>query len=132
MWINLVCMKTTESKPVGRPPKFSDPETFDMLVDLYQASRLSMEKPMNIVDFALFVGFSSKSQVYTYRSDPRFKESVERALAIIEEGHVDRVNRGAADRGNIFLLKASYGYEDKQVVEVQPMTVHIHGKDADL
>lgn len=100
------------------------------MVDLYVASREAMKKPMNIVDFSLFLGFSSKSSVYKYRENEIFRESMDRALTIIEEGHVHRVNIGYADRGNIFLLKASYGYQDKQVVEVQPMTVVIEGKDA--
>jgi hypothetical protein len=119
---------------MGRPPVIDTPEQFDLMVDLYVLDRTAIGKPFNIVDLALYLGLSSKDRFYEQanRKDHDFSRSVARAKAIVEEGHVDRVNRGIAHQGNMFLLKASYGYQEKTVIEVEPMTVNIEGKDSQL
>lgn len=117
---------------MARPPLFKDPNELEAMISLYEAQRKAEKKPMNVTDLALFLGFSSRQSLYDYKAREEFSGLLTRALTMVEEGHVDRVNRGIADKGNSFLLKAMFNFQEVQKVQVEPMTVNIEGKDAQL
>jgi hypothetical protein len=110
------------------------PDEFDMLVDLYRADCVANDDPLSVVGLALFMGFSSKQTIYNYKEheDGLFKDSVDRALSMVEKQHYDKVVKGECHQGNTFLLRSVYGYQDKQVIQVEPMKVEINGLDAEL
>lgn len=117
---------------MARPRIIDDPEVFDMLVDLYVLDCKENNRPLSIPGLCLALGFTGKTTFYQYGERDEFKASVERAKSLIEQQYVENVTVGKADRGNIFLLKAVYKYEDRNVVEVAPMTINIDGKDSKL
>ena len=117
---------------MARPRVIESPELFDMLVDCYVADCTEEKKPMSVVGLSLFMGLNSKHGFYGYGEREEFADSVERAKSFVEQQHYDNTTVGRAVNGNTFLLKAVYGYQDKQVIQMDPMTVTINGKDADL
>lgn len=124
---------TDQKKPkVGRPLAFDRADEIYGLTEMYVTSRAAMKKPMNVIDYALFLGFNSKQKLYEYAQREEFHDALTQGLSIVEEGHVDRVARGLADRGNQFLLKAHYQYTETHKVEHEGMTVIIQGKDSQL
>lgn len=115
---------------MARPLKFKTPEEFDLMVDLYQAHCVEQRRYMTIPGLALFLGFACKQSLYDYQQKEEFSESVKRARALIEDATVN-VAMGTSGGGPIFILK-NMGYTDKQTVQIDPITVNISGKDADL
>jgi len=105
---------------MGRPRTIKSPEEFDMLVDAYIHECRMTREPVNTVDLALYLGFNSKTSLYDYGTNKGFEEftaSVKRARALVEASYLRRTLKGEG-AGPIFLLKASYNYVDRQVVDV--------------
>ena len=115
---------------MARPRTIQSPDEFDMLVDLYVAHSKEENEPLCITGLCLYLGFCSKSSLGDYGEREEFSASVKRARLLVENSYVkSTLNGGGA--GPIFLLKASYNYVDKQVVEATgTLTVKIEGKDA--
>jgi hypothetical protein len=106
--------------PNGRPRTIKTPEEFDNLVDAYVVACHMNDQPMDTVNMCLFLGFNSTQSLYDYGSRKGFEDfaaSVKRARFIVEGSYNQLALKGGG-AGPIFLLKASYGYVDKQVVDV--------------
>lgn len=144
--------KSPEQKnPVGRPRKFSTPEEFDALVDLYILSCQDPEKPkaITLTGMVLALGFSSKDTLYEYQKIPEFTDSVKRARLLVEQEYENRLILAGNPSAHIFALK-NFGWTDKQPTyldelqakklerelqigddgEVQPAVVNVGVKDA--
>ena len=117
---------------MARPRLIKSPEEFDLLVDLYVADCAEKGEPVCSTGLCLALGFCSKSSLGDYEEREEFSASVKRAKMIVEHNYVKSTLKGGG-AGPIFLLKASYGYVDKQTVEqTGKVTVNIEGKDAQL
>jgi hypothetical protein len=125
-WVlNSLCMIAGMAKP-----KFTNPDDFDFLVDMYMEDCKAHDKAMTHVGLALALGFSCRQSLYDYQAKELFTDSVKRARAMIEDWTVNKAlksNSAAA----IFMLK-NMGYTDKQTVVLDPITIHISGSDAKL
>ena len=105
---------------MGRPRTIQTPEIFDRLVDEYVTESHLMNEPMSITDLTLYLGFNDVGSLSDYGNRKGFEDfapSVKRARLIVENDYVRAVRMGAG-AGTIFLLKASYKYVDKQVVDL--------------
>ena len=114
----------------GRPPKYTDPGTFDMMVDLYVAACDDKKEPLTIPGLALFLGFSCRQSLYEYQEKEEFTDSIKRARSLVE---ADMIRRGLATGGAmpIFILK-NMGYSDRQTTQIDPIKIVIEGSDARL
>lgn len=115
----------------GRPPKYDDPkeleakieEYFDYIqgeegeetyindqgIEVFKWKR-EPERP-TVTGLALFIGFSHKGTLYEYAKKEEFKDSIKRALSLVERSYefmLDSKTYGGA----IFALK-NMGWKDK-------------------
>lgn len=109
----------------GRPPKWTDPESFDKEVDNYFAST---EQP-TWTGLALHLGFESRQSLQDYKEKEGFSYSIKKALLRIEGQYEGIAVYGKMPTGAIFALK-NFGWKDKQEVEQsgkteQSLTVRI-------
>ncbi len=105
---------------MGRPRMIKSVEEFDRLVDEYIVDCKLNDEPLRVTGLVLFMGFASVSSLDDYGRRPGFEEftaSVKRARLLVEDSYVKRAINGEG-AGPIFLLKASYGYVDRQTVDM--------------
>ena len=67
------------------------------------------------------LGFSSRQSLTDYAKKPEFSDSVANARLAIEESYEQILPTSV--HGAIFALKAIYGWQDKQVVELETVTM---------
>ena len=106
---------------VGRPRIIQTPEEFDALVDSYVGEVQASEGKvtMCLTGLCLFLGFASTSSFDNYgkrEGFEGFRRSVKRARMVVRHSYEQSAMSGGG-AGPIFLLKASYGYQDKVQVE---------------
>ena len=116
----------------GRPPKFTDPDILDDMVDGYIAECEVSEEPLTITGLALYLGFSDKCSLYDYQKKDEFSHSIKRARTLVENGYEKRLGEGA---GSIFALK-NFGWTDRQDLNLSgqvgvSFNMGFNGKDGD-
>jgi hypothetical protein len=115
---------------MGRPRKFNDPATFDLMVDLYVIDCHERGVPLTIPDLALYLGFADRHSLYDYQDREEFSHSVKRARSLVE-AYIVRYGLEGGGAMPIFLLK-NMGYTDKQEVQFDPVKIIIEGSDTKL
>ena len=124
--------KDAMSNPVGRPPKFTDPEKLEILVDDYfewikgeseeftdpvtgdtKERWARRPEPPTVTGLALHLGFNSKKSLYNYLEKPEFLHPIKKGLTQIEKYHEIKASYGDKCTGNIFILK-NFGWKDTQ------------------
>lgn len=97
---------------VGRPPMWTDPESFSNSVEEYFEDK---EITHTWTGLALHLGFESRKSLWEYGEKPEFSNSVKRALLRIEEIYERNLfNKNAA--GPIFALK-NFGWRDTKEIK---------------
>ena len=122
------------SGQLGRPRKYSNPETFDLMVDCYVAECELNEEPLTVTGLALYLGFCDRQSLYDYGKNEGFEAftcGVKRARQLVEHSYEVAMRKGEAPAGNIFGLK-NMGWKDKQEHEVKSQHIIIDGKAAKL
>jgi hypothetical protein len=108
---------THKGKKKGKP-KMLSPEEFDEKAEGYYASCIEKKEAPTIPGLAFHLGFSSRQSMYDYGKDGEYKECTDRAKLFIEAWLNKKVvSKEFFTPGQIFILKASFGYEDKQQIE---------------
>lgn len=116
---------------ISKRRKIKSPEEFDLLVDLYVLESIEHKDPLTITGLTLYLGFAAVDSLYDYGKRAGFEgyaRAVKRARLIVQNGYEKTVARGGQCAGSIFLLKASYGYNDKSGETVVPITINFEGK----
>lgn len=106
--------ETKPKHPGGRPPKFTDPNEFDRLVNEYLDDCVANEEPLTITGLTLHLGFCDKCSLYEYGQREGFEYSVKRARLLVENGYEKRLREGS---GVIFALK-NFGWSDSQNINL--------------
>ena len=118
------------SKTAGRKPKFKTPGEMELLIDNYAMECDDNGDPMTIVGMALYLGFASKQSLIDYQAKDEFAFVVKKGKSMVEARTLARAYKSNG-AGAIFYLK-NLGYSDRHTVEIEPVTVIIQGKDAEL
>lgn len=112
--------------PVGRPPKFTCPDTFDRLVESYF---IQENKPWTVTGVALWLDIN-KDTLVEYGKKPQYSATVKRARERIEQQLEQMLlTQGTNTVGIIFNLKNNFGWKDKQEVDISSekgFKVNIH------
>jgi hypothetical protein len=113
---------TEKKSNAGRPPKFTNVENMDKLIDKYFKSLIGVDSegkeysnPATITGLALALGFCDKCSLYDYSDKPEFSHSLKRARMMVECDYETRL-AGKASTGAIFALK-NFGWKDKVEVD---------------
>lgn len=119
-------------KRQGRPPKYTDPAEMALQIELYAAQCDAEGEPMTVVGMALFLGFCDTTSLLDYgaKDDEGFSSVIKKGKSMVEARALARAYKSNG-AGAIFYLK-NLGYSDKQQLTVDPITINITGKDADL
>lgn len=96
---------------MGRPAKWSDPESFDKAVEEY----FTDNSTPTWTGLALHLGFESRQSLEDYKKKEGFSYPIKKALAKIESEYEKRLF-GQNVAGAIFALK-NFGWRDKQEIE---------------
>lgn len=103
-------------RPAGQPPFYSDPEVMQAGIDEYFASiERDPGRRATIAGLAYHLGFASRQSLNDYEKDmgDKFAYIVKRAKLFIENNYAETcISSKAAPIGNIFMLKANFGYRD--------------------
>ena len=132
-------MPNEESSPVGRPPKYTNPEEMQHLIDLYYlACRVHQtDNPELLIDLSdedllvvndiedvvptisgLAYTLDMTTETFrTYGLDDQFSATVKRAKQRVEMSLEQRL-AGQAVTGSIFSLKNNFGWKDKTEQEI--------------
>ena len=117
-------MSKEESKPknpVGRPPVYTEPEEMQAVIDDYFETIKREGRVATVAGLAYHLGFASKQSLIDYETQMggKFSFTVKRAKLIIENKYVETcASSKAPPVGNIFLLKANFGYRDNLDVNI--------------
>lgn len=108
----------SESNPVGRPPKLTDPKWVEdkciqYFIDLMN---LPTPKPPTVTGLTLYLGLDAKSTLYEYAKKPEFSNPIKKAITTIEQYHEEAAAGGEKCVGNIFILK-NFGWKDTIATE---------------
>lgn len=101
----------SDTSNFGRPPKFTDPEEFQVLVDAYFEDCKVQDKVPTVNGLTLAVGFSSRQSLFDYAAKPDFMDTVKSAKTRLENEWEQRL-AGANATGTIFWLK-NQGWSDR-------------------
>jgi hypothetical protein len=125
------------ANPVGRPPKYTDPEVMQEQIDLYFKTEVGQDVmydregkqindkngepimktfPPTVSGLALFLGFCDRNSLYDYKQNEQFSRTVKRAIARIERFAEDQLFTSGKPTGAIFWMK-NHGWTDKQEIE---------------
>jgi hypothetical protein len=109
-------MAKKKKNPVGRPPKYADPELFDQRINEYFDSIIDEDgeykRAPTVTGLALSLGFVDRQSMYAYKGKEQFNYIVKRAISRIEEYHEQRAATESAVTGSIFVMK-NMGWKDK-------------------
>lgn len=110
----------TESRPVGRPPFYDNPEDLRKAIDEYFEGLIGNHP--TITGLALYLGFTSRQALINYQEKEEFVDTIKKAKLRIEESYEQALfNKNAA--GPIFALK-NFGWTDKREIEVKGTTIN--------
>jgi len=109
---------------------YSSPADIQIMVDLYFDDAVAAEDPVSIAGLAYALGFVSRQSLYDYERKELYADVIKKARLRVEAYMVKRSikSNGA---GAIFQLK-NMGYTDRQVMQIEPVTINISGKDSEL
>ncbi len=113
---------------MSAPAKYKDPKDMQIMIDLWVTECQANGTPLTVVGLARGLGFCDKNALYDYQKKDLFTTTIKNARAMVEQNTLERAikSNGA---GAIFYLK-NLGYTDKQIVQIDPITLIIKGKDA--
>jgi len=119
--------------------KMLTPEQFKERAKEYFDECNALDEAPSIAGLAYHLGFSSKQSIFDYRKDPEYKHEANRATLFIEAWLNKKVaNKDTYSPGQWHILKANFGYEDKQSLDHQssdgsmrPTTIKLVGPDDD-
>ncbi len=116
-----------------KPAFYETPELLAMGIDLYVEERKSKNLPPTLSGAALFLGFVDDSAMWDYSQKPGYGDVIKKLKAINKDILESNCMSGAGSTaGNIFLLKAHHGLQDKQVVEHKGIVVNMGGAWEDV
>jgi hypothetical protein len=118
--------------PGGRPPKYTDAEEFQRMVDEYfeyikgevvkkvatDGSIVEVTRsaePPTITGMAYYLGFMSRSSFYEYEQEGEFSDVCKRARMRVEARYEANLS-GTTPTGSIFALK-NMGWADRSLVD---------------
>lgn len=101
---------------IGRPPKYSNPEEMQALIDAYFAECDEKEKPYTITGLALALNMTRQGLI-DYQNKDAFADTVKRAKLYVEADTEARLQTARNPAGIIFALKNNYNWRDKQEVD---------------
>ena len=122
---------------MARPRTIKSVEEFEAMSGEYFAIAKLMGEPLTVAGLALAVGLCSRDALLRYEKAEGYEEfhvAVKNAKLKIENSYAVMALKGGG-AGPIFLLKASFGYEDRRVVDVNAtgeIKVVMSEKDAKL
>jgi len=119
--------------PAGRPPRYSNPEEMQAIIDAYFAERIASDppKPPTISGLAYALEMTTES-LRNYENRDQFFATVKRAKQRVEMSLEERLD-ASAPTGAIFNLKNNFGWKDQQDhAFTGPVQVTISGKDASV
>lgn len=127
------------SNPVGRPPKYNNPEEMQRIIDLYylacKINRDDIKPPSTLSDEDLLIieevedivpaisglaytlGMATET-LRAYGKEDEFSATVKRAKQRVEMSLEQRL-AGTAVTGSIFSLKNNFGWKDKTEQEIK-------------
>jgi len=107
----------TSPRPVGRPPKITDPNQLSIIGNQYFVNCDNQEKPYLITELALALGFNGRQQLIDYENKPEFHDTIKALKSRCEAYAEHKLYVGTNQTGAIFALK-NYGWKDKQDIEI--------------
>ena len=114
--------------PVGRPPKYTNVEEFQELIDEYFRDQDLQGRPYTITGLSLKLGMT-RQKLIDYTEKDEFRDAIKRAKERCHEYTEEFLYSGKAAAGAIFSLKNNYGWKDKTEVE---STLNVRFSLADL
>lgn len=110
---------THNGKRRGRKKMLSPEEFKEKSREYFDECKAQDEAP-SIAGLAFHLGFSSKQSIFDYRKDPEYAHEANRATLFIEAWLNKKVvNKDTYSPGQWHILKANFGYEDKQSLDHQ-------------
>lgn len=104
--------------PAGRPPKYTDPDEMQEVIDKYFADCDVNDKPYTISGLALALGMSTEALRH-YGERDEFVATIKGAKLKCENYLEEAlVTRPSGHTGLIFSLKNNYGWKDKTEQDV--------------
>lgn len=102
-------------KKVGRPRLFETPEDLQVAIDAYFDALDGEHPTVTGLNYAL--GFATRNGLWEYKSYDGFSDTVKRALMRVEAA-LEQNLYGGQVTGTIFNLKNNFGWQDRQVQEL--------------
>lgn len=122
---------THNGKRRGRK-KMLSPEEFKEKSEEYFDECKAQDEAPSIAGLAFHLGFSSKQSIFDYRKDPEYAHEANRATLFIEAWLNKKVvNKDTYSPGQWHILKANFGYEDKQSLDHQSSDGSLSPKSVD-
>ena len=110
----------------GRPPFYTTVEDLQKGIDKYFEENTGIDynengeidnvKAPTVSGLALYLGFSSRSSIYNYKSNDKFSDTIKKAITKIECFAEGQLFKSKSPTGAIFWLK-NHGWYDKQELE---------------
>lgn len=101
---------------VGRPPKYTNVEEIEELIEEYFRLKDAQGDPYTITGLAIALGMS-RQQLIEYQARDEFHDAIKTARERCHEYAEKYLYSGKAVAGAIFSLKNNYGWKDKTEVE---------------
>ena len=104
--------------PGGRPPKYSNPEDMQVIIDRYFAE--AADKP-TVTGLALALDFDTRQAVLNYEVKPEFVATLKRAKLRVQQA-LEKHLYSQSVAGVIFNLKNNFGWKDTQEININDVT----------
>ena len=102
----------------GRPPKYSNPEDMQVIIDRYFAE--AADKP-TVTGLALALDFDTRQAVLNYEVKPEFVATLKRAKLRVQQA-LEKHLYSQSVAGVIFNLKNNFGWKDTQEININDVT----------
>ena len=111
--------KASEAEaPVGRPPKYTNPDEMQADINKYFEECEEKGKPKTVMGLVLALNMKSRSTLCDYERDGEFADTVKTAKAIVVDEVEQRLLSGGNAGGAIFWLKNNGDYVDKKEIDL--------------
>lgn len=144
----------SETKNIGRPPKYKNKEEIQEKIDAYFEScrgrmlkdsegELILDKynhpiiidsrPLTVTGLALALGFNSRQALLNYQGKKEFHDTIVRAKAVVEQYAEERLfDKDGANGAKFSLANNFEGWKEKQQIEADvnsEVTINIELSD---
>ena len=129
-WCTVSGIIVGKSEVLAMPKQrfYETPDLMEMGIDMYVETRKAENKPITLSGAALFLGFCDYEAMMGYAGRDGYESAIKKIRAINRDQlESNCIAGGGSTAGNIFLLKANHGLQDKTVVEHKGVIVNMDG-----